>query len=73
MIDPLLISKVNALSVEDRIDLIGAIWDALPHAQLPVSESERRMLDARLSDAAANPSDQSPLSEVIARLEKTRH
>lgn len=34
----------------------------------PVSEGEKGLLDARLSDAAENPEDESPWTEVRARL-----
>ncbi len=73
MIDPALLAQVNQLSAAERLELIGAVWDALPHTELPVTDTERQMLDARLADAEANPDDESPLSEVVARLERRGH
>ena len=34
----------------------------------PVSEDEKSLLDTRIADAAENPEDESPWSEVRARL-----
>ncbi len=73
MIDPSLIAKVNELSQAERLELIGVVWDSLSHADLPVTDAEKQMLDARLADAEANPDDESPLSEVVSRLERQGH
>ena len=73
MIDPSLIAKVNELSQAVRLELIGVVWDSLSHADLPVTDAEKQMLDARLADAEANPDDESPLSEVVSRLERQGH
>ena len=73
MIDPTLLAQVNKLSPVERLELIGAIWDALPHAEFPVTEGEKRLLDARLADAEANPENESTLSDVTARLEHRGH
>jgi putative addiction module component (TIGR02574 family) len=63
-------AKVASLSPADRLELIGAVWDSLPHNDLPVTDSERALLDARLDDMERNPNDQSPWPEVKARLER---
>lgn len=73
MIDPTLIAKVNELSQAERLELIGVVWDSLSHGDLPVTDAEREMLDARLADADANPDAESPLSEVVSRLERQGH
>ena len=73
MIDPSLIAKVNELSQAERLELIGVVWDSLSPADLPVTDAENQMLDARLADAEANPDDESPLSEVVSRLERQGH
>ena len=72
MIDESLIAKVISLSPADRLELIGALWDSLPHADLPVTDAEKALLDARLADIEQNPNDESPWSEVKARLERLR-
>ena len=68
MIDAVLISQVKTLSVADRIELIGAVWETLSPCDVPISEEEKALLDARLADMEQNPGDQSPWSEVQVRL-----
>jgi len=68
MINATLISQVKTLSVADRIELIGAVWETLSPSEVPVSEEEKVLLDVRLADMEQNPGDQSTWSEVQARL-----
>jgi putative addiction module component (TIGR02574 family) len=68
MIDETLLAKVASLSPADRLELIGAVWDTLSPDDLPVTEAERALLDARLADMESNPDDQSPWREVKVRL-----
>lgn len=68
MIDEILLAKVTSLSPADRLELIGAVWDTLSAEDLPVTNAERALLDARLVDMEAHPNDQSPWPEVKARL-----
>ena len=70
MIDESLLATVVSLSPADRLELIGAIWDTMSPDDLPVTDAERALLDARLADLEANPGDQSPWPEVKARLER---
>jgi putative addiction module component (TIGR02574 family) len=70
MIDETLLAQVASLSPADRIELIGAVWDTLSPDDLPVTDGERALLDARLSDMQDNPDDHSPWPEVKARLER---
>src|SRR6266851_530821 len=70
MIDESLLAKVSSLSPADRLELIGAVWDTLSPDDLPVTDAERALLDARLADMERNPDDQSPWPEVKARLER---
>ena len=70
MVDAALISKVKTLSVADRIELIGAVWGTLSASEAPVTEAEKALLDIRLADVERNPDDQSPWSEVQARLRR---
>ena len=70
MIDESLLSKVASLSPADRLELIGKVWDTLSADDVPVTDAERALLDARLADVKAHPDDQSPWSEVKARLER---
>jgi putative addiction module component (TIGR02574 family) len=70
MMDESLLAKVVSLSPADRIELIGAVWDTLSPDDLPVTDAERALLDARLADMQNNPDDHSPWPEVKARLER---
>jgi putative addiction module component (TIGR02574 family) len=70
MIDQSLLAKVASLSPADRLELIGAVWDTLSLDDLPVTDAEKALLDARLDDLQTNPDDQSPGPDVKARLEQ---
>ena len=60
MIDESLMAKIVSLNPADRLELIGAVWDSLSPNDLPVTDAERALLDARLADMESNPDDQSP-------------
>ena len=70
MIDESLMEKIASLKPADRLELIGAVWDSLSPNDLPVTQAERALLDARLADMESNPDDQSPWPEVKTRLER---
>ena len=73
MIDESLISQVVSLSPEDCLQLIGVVWDTLAPEDLPVTDAERALLDARLADMESDSNDQSPWPEAKARLERLLH
>jgi len=66
-----LLSEATKLALDERIELVEAIWDSLvPEAQdMPLPESHRRLLDERLAQFVANPSAGSLWEEVQTRLE----
>ncbi len=70
MIDESLMAKIASLNPADRLELIGVVWDSLSPDDLPVTEAEKALLDARLADMESNPDDQSPWLEVKTRLER---
>jgi len=70
MVDTALISRVKTLSPAERLELIGAVWETLSPADVPVTSEEKALLDARLADLDSSPEDQSPWSEVEARLRR---
>lgn len=70
MVDAALISRVKTLSPAERLELIGAVWETLSAADVPVTAEEKALLDARLADLDSSPEDQSPWSEVEARLRR---
>ena len=70
MIDNALLERIRNLEPADRLELIGVVWDSLVPADLPLTDAERDLLDARLADIEANPDDQSSWADVKKRLEK---
>ena len=63
-------SKVKSLPPAERLELIGAVWESLDLTELPVTEAEKTLLDARIKDEIQNPGDVSPWPEVKARLKQ---
>jgi putative addiction module component (TIGR02574 family) len=59
------------LSPEERLDLIGEIWDSLENEQPPISPELQAELDRRLAELERNPADGLPAAEVIARIRAT--
>ena len=70
MIDQSLIAKVVSLSPAERLELIGAVWDSLSPEDIPVTDAEKALLDARSADLERKPDDQSPWPDVKTRLER---
>ena len=72
--NPALLDEARRLSVDERIELVAAIWDTVAEdastAELPVSESHRLELNRRLEDRQKSPEAESPWSEVADRLSK---
>lgn len=69
-----LLDQAQRLPVQERIELVEAIWDtvaedASPEA-LPVSAAHRRELDKRLADLQENPDTGRSWEEIRARLER---
>jgi putative addiction module component (TIGR02574 family) len=69
-----LLDEARRLSVDERIELVSAIWDTVAEdantSALPVSDSHRQELTRRLDDRHKNPGAESPWSEVADRLRK---
>ena len=58
------------LTVEQRLELIGELWDSIPDSlnELPIPEWHREELGRRLAAADANPDATIPWEEVKRRL-----
>ncbi len=58
------------LSVEERINLVGDIWDSIAAVpeQVKISPEVRELLEKRLNDHRKNPKTGSPWKEVKARI-----
>lgn len=71
-----LLDQARKLSVEERVELVEAIWDTIAEqgAQLPITAAQKAQLDRRLADHEANPDDVIPWTEIkteaIARLRR---
>jgi putative addiction module component (TIGR02574 family) len=52
-----ILAQVTMLSIEERIELVQAIWDSIPAEQAPVdlSEAQKHELDRRIAKLNANP------------------
>jgi putative addiction module component (TIGR02574 family) len=62
---------IDRLSVAERLELIGRIWDSLPEAEaLPPPEWHLRELERRRAAAEADPAGGVPWEVVQARLTK---
>jgi putative addiction module component (TIGR02574 family) len=67
-----LVAEILALPVEERVQIVDAIWDsisAVPEA-LPLTEWQREELDRRLAEFEADPETGSTLEEVFARIRR---
>lgn len=61
----------SKLSPEERLELIGEIWDSLEDELPPISPELQQELDRRLADLEQNPSEGRPAAEVFARIRAT--
>lgn len=60
---------IDRMSREERLQLLGDIWDTLtPVEQLAIPESHREELSRRIADADADPTAGVPWEEARERL-----
>lgn len=59
---------IDQFSAEQRLHLLGEIWDSLELEEVPIPESHQAELDRRLASAEADPGASRPWEEVRARL-----
>ncbi|MDX2004324.1 MAG: addiction module protein [Meiothermus sp.] len=45
-----LLEQALELSPEEKLELLDAVWDSLTAEQIPLSEAEKALLDARLEE-----------------------
>jgi putative addiction module component (TIGR02574 family) len=57
-----IVSSFRKLPPEDKIRLVQDLWDQIAQeiARMPLTESQRRLLDERLADEENNPDDVEP-------------
>ena len=70
MVDAALLAEAKRLSPDDRLELISALWQSLSPDQLPVTDAEKLMLDERLAELRANPSDERDWADAEASLQR---
>jgi putative addiction module component (TIGR02574 family) len=65
-----LLQEIQRLSLDERIELVEAVWDQIADEanELPLSEAHRRLLDERLAAHARAPQDVIPWSQFRAEL-----
>lgn len=62
---------IDRLGVEERLQLIGEIWDSIDRLDsVEIPDSHKKILDARLKAMEENPGSGSSWEEVKARLWK---
>ena len=59
---------IDRMSIDERLELVHAIWDSIAHSpeRPTISDALRAELDRRLADNLANPADVVPWEEVKA-------
>jgi putative addiction module component (TIGR02574 family) len=72
MVDRALLDQAKNSSVEERLAIIGELWDSIDHSQRSVSPSVAAVIDERVADAKANPLDGRPWSQVQESLRERR-
>ena len=62
--------EIDQLSVLQRLELIGQLWDSIPHSieALPLPEWHQQELERRLAEADAAPQSGIPWEQVRAEL-----
>jgi putative addiction module component (TIGR02574 family) len=68
------VADVLELPVEERLKLIGDIWDTIADAPeaLALTEEDKRLIDERLKARELNPNAGAPWQEVYARITSRR-
>jgi len=67
-----LVAEILALPIQERIRLVGAIWDSIsviPEV-LPLTQWQREELDRRLAEFEADAETGSTLEDVFARIRR---
>ena len=70
MIDKSIVEQIVRLKPAERLELIELVWDSLSPDDLPLTDADRSLLDARLADMESNPADQSSWDDVKSRLHR---
>jgi putative addiction module component (TIGR02574 family) len=57
MLPTIAVADIHRLTIEQRLDLIGKLWDSIPNDPdaLPIPNWHREIIDQRLAEADAQP------------------
>lgn len=55
MVDQALVEQAKQSSVDERLAIIGELWDSIDHGARPVSAATAALIDERLVEADAEP------------------
>jgi putative addiction module component (TIGR02574 family) len=63
---PIQLQEILSLDVEERIQIVEAIWDSIAEnpETLPVTEAQRKELDRRLAEHLREPTAARPWSQI---------
>lgn len=67
-----LLAQAKSLPAPERLELIAALWETLDSDEIPVTDEERQVLEARMADIEANPSAEESWPEAKAWLDSRR-
>ena len=65
-------ADIRALTAEERLALIGEIWDSLTPDELPLSAAQRDELDRRLDESADDSVAGIPWEDVLRQIRDRR-
>jgi len=68
------LKEIETLTVDERIDLVQAIWDGIAAETegRELTEGEKQMLDRRIADLDAHPANVRTWEEITARVRAPR-
>ena len=59
---------IKRLTAEERLALLGELWDSLRPEEIPLTEAQRTELDRRIDDLEADSNLGIPWEEVLRRI-----
>lgn len=64
------IIDIASLSPDQRLTLIGELWDSLDPNEIPLTDAQKEELDRRLDDLEHDPSSGTPWQVAFERIRK---
>ena len=69
---PLSNDEIKKMSVADRMELMGEIWNSFSAAEVPLTAAQSEELDRRLDSFNTDIQRAIPIDQVFARLERRK-